>query len=200
MEINKKDLEVKLSNNVRKRYITQVKGNIYDSSELRDLKLKRNWILGKIIQDTETFQTRNYENLVMEVCKDYNIMTRIYNSYKFSECYNEDFETRLIHKEEVENILKIDKLEEKEAIIYLSGYKISKRFYKTYVIESDYTYKDYDELLEEAVDIIKHGEQFHSFSDKEMYRLYNNDTNSYNIVTLTEGIEITNMRWGVIYE
>ena len=118
MEIKKEDLEVKLSNNVRKRYITQVKGNIYDSSELRDLKLKRNWILGKIIQDTETFQTRNYENLVMEVCKDYNIMTRIYNSYKFSECYNEDFETRLIHKEEVENILKIDKLKEKEAIIY----------------------------------------------------------------------------------
>ena len=101
MEIDKNDLELKLSNNVRKRYITQVKGNIYDSSKLRDLKLKRNWILGKIIEDSEELQVRNYGNLVMEVRKDNWSMTRIYNNFKYSKCFNEDAKESNIHKEEI---------------------------------------------------------------------------------------------------
>lgn len=193
MEIKKEDLEIKLSRNVKKRYITQVKRNIYESNELRELKLRRNWILGEIIEDTEISQSRNYGNLIMKVMKDNNIMTHLYN---ITSSHYQGYKTLIDKKEnklEVEKLLGIDVLREKEKIIYSSGYKLSNRFYKTYIRENlNNTYKSYEDLLLESVYIIRNGEMYHDFNDKEMYRL--NGT----IVTLTGNMEITNVRWGVI--
>lgn len=199
MEINQKDLELELSRNVKKRYITQVKNNIYESSEFRELKLKRNWILGEIIKDTEISQSRSYGKLIMKVMKDNNTMTQLYNIHDPRYHGYKNFKNIKEDKQEVEKLLGIDKLREKNKSIYINGYKLSDRFYKTYIRENENnTYKNYEELLKESVEIIREGTLLRAWNDKEMYQVAKD--NKYTIVTLTGNLEITNVRWGVINE
>lgn len=189
MEINRKDLEVKLTKNVKRRYRTQVGKNLYYSNELRDLKIKRNWILGNEIDDGSItgYDVRNYGNLIMERSIEDNILTRIYNECEPAQYFQTDYKASQKDKEYVESVLGIT---EDMKIInkYIDGKKITKRGYMNFAVENPDLDIEYEELLHIAINILNNEENFvRSYNDKKVY------ANDKFIITLTNNVDITNI-------
>lgn len=145
-------------------------------------------MLGKTIELTEETETRNYGNLILERNIENNVLTRLFNSRKHSECFNDDIQESKKYKKEVEDILGITRLKgENNADI--DGCTLSDRAYRYYIKEND-TYLSYEQLLKIATNVITEGIKLRSFNDKVIYQLDNIKVT----VTLREDIcEITNI-------
>lgn len=190
MEILKEDLELKITNNVLLRYITQTKCNSRVSRELLELKLKRNWILGKLIEIDDDYETRNYGNLTLERSVEDNVLTRIYNYNNQIKCYHEDIKENEKYKKQVEDELGITKLKDNQEI-ELDGYIITRRCYKNYIFDYK-SYIEYKELLQKCINIIQHGKYIRSYNDKVVYE--SNDGQTLVTITNRKNIkEITNI-------
>lgn len=189
MEINQKDLEVKLTKNVKRRYRTQVGKNLYYSNELRDLKIKRNWILGNVIDDGSItgYEVRNYGNLIMELSIEDGVLTRIYNECEPAQYFQSDYKASQKDKEYVESVLGIT---EDMKIInkYIDNKKITKRGYMNFAVENPDLDIEYEELLHISINILNNEENFvRSYNDKKVY------ANDKFIITLTNNVDITNI-------
>lgn len=167
MEIREEDLELRISRNAIERYRKYVRGNFDEDYKLLKLKLRRNWILGRVIEITEETETRNYGNLILERNIENNVLTRLFNSRKISKCFNEDYKESNKFREEIEDILGITKLRNES-----NEYILSTRAYRYYFIEND-TYMSYRELLNVALNVIENGELLRSFNDKIIYQFNN---------------------------